>query len=132
MGNVLVHKHLIIRAEVNNPPKAEEKSMMEEWFVKLIEDINMKLLSGPHIKYVDMPGNKGMTGVCIIETSHIAMHVWDEPDPSLIQLDVYTCGPIHIETVFDALDIFDPVKIEYKFIDRENNLTTVLAGGIVS
>lgn len=127
---MVVHKHLIIRAEVKQPPKAEEKSLMEHWFIKLIEDINMKLLSGPHIKYVDVPGNKGMTGVCIIETSHIAMHVWDEPDPALIQLDVYTCGPINISMVFDALHLFDPVKIEYKFLDREKNLTTVLEGNI--
>lgn len=127
---MLVHKHLIIRAEVNNPPKSEEKAMMEEWFVKLIEDINMKLLSGPHIKYVDVEGNKGMTGVCIIETSHIAMHVWDESNPALIQLDVYTCGPINIGVVFDALCIFEPVKIEYKFLDRENNLTTILDEGV--
>ena len=127
---MVVHKHLIIRAEVKQPPKAEEKSLMEHWFIKLIEDIDMKLLSGPHIKYVDVPGNKGMTGVCIIETSHIAMHVWDEPDPALIQLDVYTCGPINIGMVFDALHLFDPVKIEYKFLDREKNLTTVLEGNI--
>lgn len=127
---MLVHKHLIIRAEVKNPPKDEEKSIMEKWFVKLIEDIDMKLLAGPYIKYVHVEGNKGMTGVCIIETSHIAMHVWDEPNPALIQLDVYTCGPIDIGVVFDALRIFDPVKIEYKFLDRENNLTTILDEGV--
>lgn len=127
---MLVHKHLIIRAEIKNPPKASEKSLMEEWFVDLIRDIDMKLLAGPYVKYVDVEGNKGLTGVCIIETSHIAMHVWDEPDPSLMQLDVYTCGPINIDRVFSAIKLFEPVKIEYKFLDRENNLTTVLEQGV--
>ena len=28
---------------------------------------------------VHMPGNRGITAVAIIETSHIAMHIWDEP-----------------------------------------------------
>lgn len=67
-----------------------------------------------------------MTVVCINETSHIAMHVWDEPDPSLIQLDVYTCRPINNGVVFDAIQLFDPIQIDYKFLDRENNLTAVL------
>ena len=33
-------------------------------------------------------GNKGLTAFAIIETSHIAMHIWDEP-VALLQLDVY-------------------------------------------
>lgn len=49
---MIEHKHRIIRAEAKNPPKKEELSMMEEWFIELIEDIDMKLLSGPHTKYV--------------------------------------------------------------------------------
>ena len=40
-----------------------------------------------------MPGNRGVTAFAIIETSHIAMHIWDEPNPALVQLDVYTCAP---------------------------------------
>ena len=30
-----------------------------------------------------MPGNRGITAVAIIETSHITMHIWDEPNPAL-------------------------------------------------
>jgi len=39
-----------------------------------------------------MPGNQGLTSVTIIETSHIAVHVWDEVSPALMQMDVYSCA----------------------------------------
>ncbi|MGB1113143.1 MAG: hypothetical protein ACPG3S_08680, partial [Schleiferiaceae bacterium] len=65
----LVHKHIIIRSEVLNPPVKEEQASKD---VKdLIERIGMKLLMGPFAKYVTMPGNRGLTVASIIETSHI-------------------------------------------------------------
>lgn len=117
---MLVHKHLIIRAEVNNPPK--NPSWCHQWMRELVEKIGMKICQGPIVSYVDVPGNRGLTGVVIIETSHIAMHVWDEPNPGLVQLDVYTCGPFEPNTIFEELKQFDPVKVEYKYLDREHGL----------
>ena len=115
---MLQHKHLLVRAEVKNPPTDPE--MIKEWFRNLIKDIDMKLLMGPISTYVDVPGNKGLTCVAIIETSHIAMHVWDEQDPGLMQLDVYTCGEMHPEKVFAAIEQFNPIKVDYKYLDREH------------
>jgi S-adenosylmethionine/arginine decarboxylase-like enzyme len=92
---------------------------------KLVDKIDMKILMGPYAVYSDMVGNRGLTAVTIIETSHIAMHVWDEVDPALMQLDVYTCSTLDIEDVFDALKEFDPMMIEYKYIDREHDLTVL-------
>jgi S-adenosylmethionine/arginine decarboxylase-like enzyme len=89
---------------------------------KLVDKIGMKILMGPYAVYSDMVGNRGLTAVTIIETSHIAMHVWDEVDPALMQLDVYTCSTLDIEDVFEALKEFDPILIEYKYIDREHEL----------
>ena len=45
--------------------------------------------------------------------------------PALIQLDVYTCGELDKDKVFDALERWDPVKVEYKYLDREKELTLV-------
>lgn len=115
---MLQHKHLLIRAEVNNPPTDEE--YIKEWFKRLISDIGMKLLRGPISAYVDVPGNKGLTCVAIIETSHIAMHVWDEDHPGLMQLDVYTCGEFDPQKVFNAIGEFGPTKVDFKYLDREH------------
>lgn len=126
MGQILEHKHLIVRAELNNPPKCA--AAIQEWMKSLVETIDMKILMGPYAVYSDMEGNRGLTAVTIIETSHIAMHVWDEVDPALMQLDVYTCSKLNILDVFAALEIFDPHHVEYKYIDREHNLTLIDKG----
>lgn len=123
MGKVLEHKHLIVRAELNNPPKCT--TSIEAWMRKLVEAIDMKILMGPYSVYSDMIGNRGLTAVTIIETSHIALHVWDECEPALAQLDVYTCSTLNTEDVFKAIQSWDPVKVEYKYIDRENQLTLI-------
>ena len=56
-----VHKHLIIRTEVNNPPGKDKQEYIKDWFRTLVKDIDMKLLSGPYCEYVDVPGNEGLT-----------------------------------------------------------------------
>ena len=127
MSEVLVHKHLIIRAESINPPTNPE--FLTEWMNDFIKYINMKVLMGPYVVYHDVPGNRGITGAAIIETSHIAMHVWDEPSPALMQFDVYSCGEFDAEQICRLIQKdFDVVKIEYKFLDRENELKDISGG----
>ena len=123
MGKILEHKHLIVRAELNNPPNCT--TAIEAWMKKLVKQIDMNILMGPYSVYSDMVGNRGLTAVTIIETSHIALHVWDEVEPALAQLDVYTCSTLNIEDVFEAISEWQPAKVEYKYIDRENQLTLI-------
>jgi S-adenosylmethionine/arginine decarboxylase-like enzyme len=120
-NNLLVHKHLIVRAEAVSPPMDEE--FLRRWLEKFIEEIGMKVMMGPYVKYSNMVGNRGITGAAIIETSHIVMHVWDEPDPALLQFDVYSCGEFDSETICNKIKKdFNTTKIEYKFLDREHDL----------
>ena len=122
MNNILVHKHLIIRAEAVSPPMDEE--FLRRWLEKFIKEIGMKVMMGPYVKYSNMVGNRGITGAAIIETSHIVMHIWDEVSPALMQFDVYSCGEFDPETICNKIDEdFAVHKIEYKFLDRENNLS---------
>ena len=123
-----IHKHLLIRAEVKNPPKENDDVRLVNWMRYLIQDIDMKLLFGPITRYVDVEGNEGLTAIAMIETSHIAMHIWEKEDPPLLQLDVYTCGPFVPGTVLKALREFNPVKIRWKFLDREKDLDFKFGG----
>lgn len=115
---MLEHKHIIIRATVKNPPTDVE--FIKKWIQKLVKNINMKLLGDTVAVYVNKEGNKGLTCVQCIETSHIAFHSWDEDTPAVVQLDVYTCGSLNKQTVFDALEEFEPIAINYLTLDREN------------
>lgn len=119
---MLKHQHLIVRSEIKNPPTEFDLDKMNLWFTDLIKSIDMKILSGPHTVYCKMVGNRGYTGVCVIETSHIALHTWDEESPSVIQLDVYTCSDLDVSIVIDKLKVFEPVDIDYTFIDRDGEL----------
>ena len=123
MEKELVHKHLLIKAEVQNPPKDEEQTI--SWMRKLINKINMNILAGPYSSKVSKKGNKGLSGVAIIDTSHISIHTWDEKQPALIQLDVYSCKEFKKSDVIDCLDDFNPVTVEYKYFDRETNFIEV-------
>ena len=123
-NSLLVHKHLIVRAEAIKPPKDEDQ--LKEWMKEFVDSINMKIFMGPYVKYCNMEGNRGITAVAIIETSHIAMHIWDEVSPALMQFDVYSCGELNVENIRNKIkQDFDIEKIEYKFLNRETGLQDI-------
>ena len=113
---MIEHKHIIIRAEVTKPPQDIRK--VKKWLRKLIKAIGMRPLGKPTAVYVNKIDNKGITAVQCIETSHIALHCWDETSPAVLQLDVYTCSNLDKEIVLLFLDDFEPVKVDYAVIDR--------------
>ncbi len=116
---MLFHKHLLINAKVEKPMNSEKKA---KTFLKdLVERIDMKIIKGPFASYVDKPGNRGLTAIVMIETSHIAFHIWDEEDPSLLQFDLYTCGKLNLAQVLLALgETFNVINLDYQLFDREN------------
>ena len=121
---VLIHKHLIIRAEANKVPTDEET--LSKWLKDFITSIDMKILMGPYVKYCNMEGNRGITGIAVIETSHIAIHVWDEPNPALMQIDVYSCAEFDPYKIAEKIKAdFDVVKIDYKYLNRETGLKPI-------
>tara|TARA_Y100001935_G_C17295950_1_gene506073 strand:- start:1191 stop:1598 length:408 start_codon:yes stop_codon:yes gene_type:complete len=120
------HKHLIVRSDIGWCPQEEDLNKISDWIRSLIKKIDMKLLAGPYTTYVSEKGNKGMTSVAIIETSHIALHIWDESNPGLMQLDVYSCAEFCPKDVFEEINkIFKTIKMQYKFLDREKKLMEV-------
>ena len=120
------HKHLIVRADIGWCPQEEDLNKISDWIRSLVKKIDMKLLAGPYTTYVNEKDNKGMTSVAIIETSHIALHIWDEVSPGLMQLDVYSCANFNPPDVFDKINaLFKTIKMEYKFLDREKELVEV-------
>jgi len=121
---MLAHKHLVVRAEVDKPLVNKNKAI--KFLRSLIKKIKMKPMYGPTASYCKMKGNRGITAFAIIETSHIAMHIWDETQPALVQLDVYSCSNFTPKTVFEHIETMIPTKIDYKFLDREQKFIQVL------
>lgn len=115
----IIHQHLLVKAWVKNPPK--EPDVVTAWFRELVKDIGMQICIEPQAKYVNVKGNRGVTSITGIETSHSSIHIWDEYDPALLQLDVYSCSPFRMETVLNKIREFDLVKYIYMVIDRGAN-----------
>ena len=114
------HKHLIIRAEVNRPITSEKE--IKKWLRNVVKKIDMKIIKGPYAAYVSKEGNRGITGVVMIETSHIAMHVWDEERPALVQCDVYSCAEFSSNEVLAEFLPMDVVKIDSILLDRATEI----------
>ena len=115
-----VHKHLIIRAEVNSPISTEKE--IKKWLRNVVKKIDMNIIKGPYASYVTKEGNRGVTGVVMIETSHIAIHVWDEESPALVQCDVYSCAEFSSNTVLAEFLPMDVVKIDHILLDRGSGI----------
>ena len=110
------HKHLIIRAEVNRPITSEKE--IKRWLRNLVNKIDMKIIKGPYISYVSKEGNRGVTGVVMIETSHIAIHIWDETTPALVQCDVYSCAEFSSNEVLLEFTDMEVTKIDHMILNR--------------
>ncbi len=60
----------------------------------------------------------GVTGVILIEESHISIHTW--PEYELVNLDIFSCG--HLEDVDKAFELFlkefKPKSYRHYVLDR--------------
>ena len=108
---------------MNHPPRSEKD--VKKLLRKITKKIDMKILKGPYAGYVTKEGNRGVTGIVIIETSHIAIHVWDEPTPALVQADVYSCAEFSTTEVLSEFVPMGVEKIDKVLLDR-NSVNAVI------
>ncbi len=126
---MIYHKHLLVNAKISNAVKSEAQGI--EFLTNLVDKIDMKIIKGPFASYVNVEGNRGLTGIVMIETSHIAFHIWDEVRPGLIQFDLYTCGQLELDKVISIFkETFDIVTLDYILFDRENGFVEESSGTI--
>lgn len=122
-----LHNQLLVNAKAKNPFIDSQKAI--EWMTDLVQQIDMKIIQGPYASYVDKEGNRGVTCIVMIETSHIALHIWDEPDPALIQFDLYTCSTLPVEEVLSNLEeTFNIVEYDYMVIERADSFNVLGLG----
>lgn len=123
-GLILDHKHLIIRAVVENPPK--DIASFKSWMIALVEFIDMELMAEPLVVRSEMEGNKGITGLAVITTSHIAIHSWDEEDPAIMQIDVYSCKEFDPQKIVSKIvSDFNATRIDAVYVDRNKALVEI-------
>ena len=120
---MLQHKHLLLKGTIKQIPTKSNTIQIKVWMERFIKSNGMQLQSEPIVSYVHDKGNRGMTACCLLKTSHMAFHIWDEQDPALMQFDFYTCGEMNADEIFKKLNIkFHFLKYEYMILDREKNV----------
>ena len=108
----------MVNGITNTPPTSKRE--LKKWLRQLVHDIGMHRIGGPFVRYVDATGNKGLTAVVMIETSHIALHIWEEGEQPYFRFDLYTCGPLKHKAVVELVAKFmNSPKMEWTVYDRE-------------
>jgi len=123
-----LHNQLLVNGASYNPPRDTE--VIKQWLIDLVDEIGMKIIMGPLSFYVSKEGNKGITAIVGIETSHIAIHVWDEPSPALIQFDLYTCSTLPHDLVLKKLERdFGLCNYKYMVLERAYDFNIIESEG---
>ncbi len=101
------HKHLLIRAEIENPPK--DQKAVEEWITKLGEG-----------ELCAETTDEGVVSVVISGTNLVSARFWYS-DPALLQLDVHA-AEINPTDIFDQIERFGVLNKSSLFLDRKENI----------
>ncbi len=89
---------------------------------KALRDIaqlcGMTIVSGPHVLR-GVPENPGVTGICVVDFSHISIHTFSNPGE--VCIDVFSCKPFDPELIHEYLkktfqvEDQDAVYVEVKY-----------------
>ena len=89
--------HLMVDALVGDPELIESADIIRDTLLRLVRLLDMRILDGPRITAVDLDSTLmesdsdegGITGYCLITTSHISIHTW--PLRQRLCLDIFSC-----------------------------------------
>lgn len=85
----------------------------------MIHSVDMKVLSGPHCCYSDVPNNEGFTCVAVLDFSHIAIHFWDKCEQPFFEFDLFSCKDFDINIPIEMMKRFDMTTLGIQFINRD-------------
>lgn len=103
--------HLFVDAHVlsHKSHLLNDKGYVEQFFLDLADILGMDILDGPRITKVPYSKNNldndhddgGLSGLCLISTSHISIHTWPLRDK--FSLDAYSCKSFDCEKALDFI-----------------------------
>jgi S-adenosylmethionine decarboxylase len=99
MANEIDGLHLIVDGLVESPKSVFTQENLKRLLLQLVDDLKMQLIFGPIFHEVEIEEAKltgdvfqdegGVSGFCMIGTSHISIHVW--PLRQHFSMDIFSC-----------------------------------------
>jgi S-adenosylmethionine/arginine decarboxylase-like enzyme len=126
-----VNKHILVTGYLNEAPKAEYVTFLEDWFKRLVEAVDMKVLIDPICVWCNDEGNEGVTGMVGITTSHSSIHFWSG-EPAYYKFDLYSCKDFALESVAEMLKELGTYKFTYTIVDRTDDEHPVIDSGVIT
>lgn len=125
------HRHILVTGYLVEAPQAEYVAFLEDWFKRLVEAVDMKVLINPICVWCDDEGNEGVTGMVGITTSHSTIHFWSG-EPSYYKFDLYSCKDFTLESVAEMLKELGTYKLTYTMVDRTDDEHPVIDSGVIT
>jgi S-adenosylmethionine decarboxylase len=101
--------HLTLRIKnVEKSALLNEKNVIHEFLVRLVTDINMRILAGPLVaEECSNEGKSGCSGLILLYESHAAIHTYVDLKEAFI--DIFSCKEFNVECVQKTIsDFFGP------------------------
>jgi len=130
MANVIDGLHLIADGQVpeRRIEAAFSKAGLTTLMLDLVKVLDMQLIFGPLFKKVKLEPKKltgdvfqdegGISGICMIGTSHISVHVW--PLRRHFSMDVFSCKSFDEAKARATLERhFQPENVAYTAVKRK-------------
>jgi S-adenosylmethionine/arginine decarboxylase-like enzyme len=111
-----INKHLLVKGFINEAPGPEYLPVLNDWFLRLIKAVDMKVLMEPNCLWCEEEGNEGVTGVAGLTTSHTSIHFW----PTHYMFDLYSCKDFTVSTVSEMLKEFGTTHMIFQVVDRDS------------
>lgn len=114
MANVINGLHLVMDG-LTGDPSLFNVDTLDKLMTDLAKSLEMDIIHGPLFKEVEIDESKltgdkftdegGISGFCMISTSHISIHVW--PLRKFFHMDIFSCKSFNdksaVQIVYDSL-----------------------------
>ena len=110
----------VIEAFGCEPESLKDASVLRTLFDEIIQGMKLRPVSAP--QWHQFPRTGGITGLCLLAESHLAIHTW--PERSFVTVDVYVCNLAtdnsdKAQRLFSALEaVLKPARTKYQVIHR--------------
>jgi S-adenosylmethionine decarboxylase proenzyme len=114
MDRTFAGRHVMIDAYVEDAALLRDGDALAGMLKEIASILGMQIIDGPYQvsvaetqvqeNVVEFQDTGGLSGFCVISTSHLSFHSW--PEYGYISLDIYSCKDYEAQKAIDFLNKF--------------------------